>query len=340
MTINPEIIEKIERFYAKKFNFSYSSLNKLLYSPKKFFKEYVLDEREELLESYLVEGKLIHALLLDDESFDDQFILSPSKIPTHGTGERTVLDKLYNIVKDNLVKDHVVHTLAAYEKEILEILKDINLHQKLKTDEQRIDKIITESNTSYFEFLQIKKNRLIIDSELLDKCTRMVEEVKKNEEICNLLGLGRSNTDVYAVYNEIPIEAPIEDHPFGLKGIIDNLVVDVTNKKVYINDIKTTSKALMDFKESVDYYKYWLQAGIYNKLILYFLSEVLDETWTIETRFIVIDKYGSVYPFKVTDETLAKWYYDTDTVIQKALWHYDSRNYDLPMELAIGEITL
>lgn len=339
MHFNQEIFEKEERFYTKEFNFSYSSLNKLLYSPRKFHKEYILGEREELIEAYLIEGKVIHALLLEDGSFDDTFILSPSKIPNYGTGERIVIDTLFARLKPTFTED-VIYNLDQFQNEILEILKDIPLHQKLKTDAQRIEKIVTEGNISYFEFLQTKKDKTLIDSELLDKCTRLVEEVKKNEVICNLLALGRGNTDTFAVYNELPLTASLELYPFGIKGVIDNLVVDVEAKKVYINDIKTTSKSLMDFKESVDYYNYWLQAGMYNKLIANFLSEVIDPSWIIEIRFIVIDKYGGVYPFKVSEQTMTDWYIATEDVLNRAKWHYTERNFDLPMELAKGEINL
>ena len=39
--------EKENSFYNKKFSFSYSSINKMLFSPKLFYKEYVLLDREE-----------------------------------------------------------------------------------------------------------------------------------------------------------------------------------------------------------------------------------------------------------------------------------------------------
>ena len=34
---------KEKEFYAKDFNFSYSSLNKLLFSPSLFYKDYILE---------------------------------------------------------------------------------------------------------------------------------------------------------------------------------------------------------------------------------------------------------------------------------------------------------
>ena len=37
------------RFYNNPFSFSYSSLSKLLYSPRLFYKDYILNEKEEKL---------------------------------------------------------------------------------------------------------------------------------------------------------------------------------------------------------------------------------------------------------------------------------------------------
>ena len=75
----PRSIEEQE-FVKTPFFFSYSSLNKLSFSPRAFYAHYILKQREEKPESFLIEGKLIHALLLEKEKFEDNFIISPSKI--------------------------------------------------------------------------------------------------------------------------------------------------------------------------------------------------------------------------------------------------------------------
>lgn len=333
-----------QAFYSKPFNFSYSSLNKLLGSPKRFYKEYILKDKEDLLDSYLVEGKLIHNLLLDNGTFDKYFILSPSKLP--GDSTRSVIDKVYAIGKEIAEKDKIVDQfltddLAVYGDEVLDILKEINLHQSLKTDQQRLDKIITDESKSYWEFLKSKGGKTLVDAETLDKCTKAAVDIKTNMKIRNLLGIDHVNTDDKMVYNEIPLEASLGDnYPFGLKGILDNLVVDINTKTVWINDFKTTSKSLVDFPETVEYYNYWLQAVIYKKLALEFLKGVLDDSWTIEIRFIVADKSNTVYAFLVTENTLKTWEERYNTVLEHAKWHYKERNYNLPYDFALGNITL
>ena|SRR6056297_2861459 len=62
-------------FYENDFNFSYSSLNRLLISPGAFYKEYILKKKDDDFKKYLIEGTLIHYLVLEHEGFDDNLLL-------------------------------------------------------------------------------------------------------------------------------------------------------------------------------------------------------------------------------------------------------------------------
>jgi hypothetical protein len=88
----------------------------------------------------------------------------------------------------------------------------------------------------------------------------------------------------------------------------------------------------------VEYYRYWIQAIIYIQLAKHHFTAFAD--YNFQITFIVIDKYNQVYPYQVSSETLIKWKSDFDTVISKVAWHYDNKKYDLPYELALGNVTL
>ena len=153
-----------ERFYKKPFLLSYSGLNKLLFSPKLFYRHYVLNQKEESLDTHLVEGKLLHTLVLEPDNFDKIFIISPGKIPKDNA--KIIVDAMYN---KTLNPEHSSKSLENFEYEILELMVNLNYYQNLKTDEQRIAKIITEETNSYFTFLKTKGNRDLIDEETLKK---------------------------------------------------------------------------------------------------------------------------------------------------------------------------
>ena len=129
-------------FYSKKFYFSYSSLNKLLWNPVVFHSMYILGIKEEKVDQHLVQGKIIHALLLEEENFNDQFIVSPGKLP--GDGVRAVVDRVFNHFKELSLSGDTRTNLEHFDGAILDVMKDMNYFQALKTDQQRLDKIISQ----------------------------------------------------------------------------------------------------------------------------------------------------------------------------------------------------
>ena len=333
---SPQELEK--EFYNRPLYLSYSGLNKLLFSPTLYYKYYVLQQREEKLESYLIDGKVIHNLLLDDGGFEKNFILLPSTLPTGNS--RLVIDKVFEIHKNGGAAD--ISILAQYPQDILEILKQINLHQSLKTDEQRLAKIITEENISYFEFLKLKGSKDLIDSETLQRCNEAVDVLKNNSVITDLLGTYRSEMENSKIYNELELslDSSILLRPFGLKGIVDNIKVDYDGKTVYINDLKTTGKTISDFKETIEYYNYNLQAAIYHRLVQEKLKDIISTDWNIVFNFIVIDKYMQVYAFKVSKATMMSWLDILNKKLDEAEWHYKNRKYNLPFEFETSQVVL
>ena len=321
-----------EEFYSKPFYFSYSGLNRLLYSPKLFHSHYILQQREEKLDSYLIEGKVIHCLLLDSENFEKQFVVSPLSLPSDNP--KIVVDRVFRHAQETNSLDQ---ELRSFELQILDILKEINLYQSLKTDGQRIEKLITDQTVSYFDFLKQKGKKDVLDTETYSRCLESVQILRQNPEVVEALDLYRNSGGT--VYSEHPIQIDLPGYPFGLKGIIDNFIVDESNKTIVINDLKTTGKTVAEFAETVEYYNYWLQAAIYKKLIIGQLK--VDGSWKVKFNFIVIDKYKQTYVFPVSDETMNKWYLTgLSNTLAKAKYHYEKRDFSLPYDMLTTKIVL
>lgn len=322
-----------DKFYSLPFSFSYSGLSKLLYSPRLFYNHYILQEREERLDQHLIEGKVIHCLLLDNDSFDKQFIVSPSNLPS--TNTKSVIDKLF------YEKKIVEGDLEEHDQTILEILREINLHQSLKTDQQRTEKIINDEAKSYWTFLNKKGNKDLLDQETLDRCKQSVETLKKDKYINELMRLTPSDFELQETFNEQLIEVSLKGKPFGLKGVLDNIVLDYTNKTVFINDLKTSGKTLSEFRESIQYYNYNLQAAIYSILVSYKFKELFNQDWKLQFSFVVIDKYQQVGIIQISESTLLEWYLELENVFEKAALHYESRDYSKPSEfIAQGKVII
>ena len=297
-----------------------------------WYKHYVLQQREEKVESYLIDGKVIHTLLLDDGSFDKNFILLPSTLPTGNS--RLVIDKLFAKAQEGTLTDN--------SSTIIEILKEINLHQALKTDEQRFAKIITEETTSYFEFLKSRGKRDLIDSETLQRCNEAVDILRNDSRTGDLLGLYKSEMENIEMFNEIElsIDKDITQLSFGLKGIADSIQVNHDKKCIYINDLKTTGKTISDFEETIKFYNYNLQAAVYHRLVRHHYKSILKDDWVLHFNFIVIDKYNQVYCFEVSKSTLSLWDDELKKKLLEADWHYKNKQYNLPYKFATSQVIL
>jgi hypothetical protein len=329
--------DELEQFYKQKFYFSYSGLNKLLYSPAAFYSHYVLNQREDSTDPHLVGGRVLHCLLFEPDNYNDYFISLPGKLPSDNP--KKIID---NIFKKHLTIGNNTLTLGDYSQDILTELLTVNLYQALKTDEQRLEKILTPENIEYFAFLKASLDKTIVDHPTLESCKAQVEILKSNSDVRSLLQLDAEENDQIETYNELFIKVDHGQLPFGFHGVLDNVVIDKDSRTIFINDLKTTSKSIQNFPEAVEYYKYWIQAVIY--LILAsdkFLKDKEDkEFWRVQVTFIVIDKYNLVYPFQVSEETMAQWKHDFKEVLKVAKWHYENKKYDLPYELAIGNLKL
>jgi len=328
---------KEEKFYANKnFKFSYSSLNKLLFSPSLFYKDYILEDREIRTDKHLVEGKLIHCLLFEADKLNDKFNILPGKLPADSNIK--VLNALYNSTTNR--ESSLLSQAPAFQQEILQVLIDQNLYQSLKLNDARLEKIQTADNESYWEYLK-NSSKDAIDGDTLAKCKDQAENIKSNKDVMALF------EDVQTDFELDPVETHAEkylvsdllDKPFGLHGYVDYYKINHSTKEVTICDLKTTGKTISDFKETIDFYNYWLQAAIYCKLVYDTLGDQAEE-YTINFKFVVIDKYQQIYVFDVTKKTLADWVDGLEGVVKVATYHYTNKNYQLPYDFLTGNIKL
>jgi hypothetical protein len=232
--------------------------------------------------------------------------------------------------------------ITLYNNAIIDVLLDMSLHQSLKTDEQRIAKICTPDGLIYWNFLLSSEGKKIVDPEMYEKCKEIVSKIQLDTEVSALLKLNHDGEwwSTCEVFNEETLEMDLKKYPFSLKGIVDNIVIDPIAKTIKINDFKTTNKTLADFPETVKFYKYSLQAAIYNVLVVNKYADLVKDGYKVEFRFIVIDKNQQIYPFKVSDETMKEWTMQLHDVLKIAEYHYTNKDYTLPYAFKQKEVIL
>jgi len=323
--------QKEEEFYSKDFSFSYSSLNKLLFSPSLFYKDYILKDREVKTDKHLVEGSLLHCLLFEPDNLTKKFKIVPGKTPT---------DSVRKVMKDMTLYTDEVNLDKIEDYIILDSLKHMNLYQSLKTDEQRIAKIRTEDNSPYWSFLN---NSLVdvVDQETLEKCKQKVEILKSNDDVMSVLEILKTDfeLDPIQTFCEKKLETDLKNYEFGLKGIVDYYKIDSNEKTITICDLKTTGKTISEFGETVNFYNYWMQAAIYCQLVINNVEEEFQD-YQILFKFVVIDKYDQVYVFDVLEDTLSDWALNLKETLDQANYHYSNKNFNLPYQFLTGQVFL
>ena len=309
---------------------SYSGANKLLFSPTLYKRHYIDNEREDKLEPHLIEGKLVHLLLLEDEKLLDKFIVSPSKTPSTNTAKM-----LYKLHTDLEPGDSV--NLEDHSDRILQILVDINLHQSLKTDEQRLAKIINDESAAYFKYLREADGKDVVDEDTYLICKTKADALKNSSTVMELL---QSKTQSFTMESdsEVYIKVELPERSFDLHGFIDNYVIDHDRKLLRINDVKTTSKPIQKFDDSIDYYRYHLQAGFYLKMLIASKPEYSE--YTLEYNFIVIDSYNQVCVFTYSDERCKELLVEIVDTLDIIDYHLSNNDYELPYDVKEGRIYL
>lgn len=331
-----ERMQKEEEFFSKPFMMSYSGLNRLMFSPALFYNHYVLGQREDVQDRNMTEGKLIHCLLLNPEHFDKEFILSAQDVPSDNP--RTLLHRLLEHYKALKAEDGEARKdLHEYGSAILDILADMNLYQSLKTDAQRLDKIITEKNVAYWEYIRDSEGLTVVDHDTYEFAKSVVDKIKSNAAVMDVMGFFGTMVNGVSQQNEIELTAFPEELPFGIRGFIDNLVVDHEKKEIRVNDLKKTSKDISSFSDSIEYYRYWIQAAIYKKLTTAY-SQLIPglADYKIVFRFIVVDPYMQIAPIRISDETMDKWMEMTDQKLSQAAYHFEQRSFELPYEFLVN----
>ena len=326
--------EKQMDFYngLDKLYLSPSAIKLLVESPKQYQERYIYGNIETKKAKYFDEGSLLHCMVLQPEELGNQFI--NMGVPTPSDSTKTCIDYLLGL-------ERTAEELEEYSEEIIDYLKEINLHQSLVDDkkapfltgdEKRLAKIITENTKEYFRLMVQARDKVIVDNVSWDKCLVKAEAIKTNPIASKLLCLDRE-----AEHSRTEIELRVTGLDFGLKynvkGILDHINIDTQTKTIYVNDLKTTGGLLEDFKKSYETYGYFLQAYIYSLLGKSVVKNPDD--YTVVINFIVVDRNNDVYCFEVTENTLKEAEARTIHLINTEIhYHISNKDFTLPYKFA------
>jgi hypothetical protein len=233
----------------------------------------------------LILGSCVHELFLQK----DEFVLAPDlKKPTAKLG--LVIDKI-----------------KEYRERGCKIIDSINMachdvdYYKNSISNSKISKIISEG-LYYYLHMPTDKNVVVLPTKARETCINCVKNLESNRQIINLINPKDIFGDPIESYNEdaffINFNCQHENKSCVIKFKMkaDNWSIDKDDKKLTLNDLKTTSSDVSEFM-GINFFKfnYYTQFYIY----LYILSEYckqqynFDDTWTTDCNVIVVGTRGN-----------------------------------------------
>jgi hypothetical protein len=307
---------------------NYSSLQKLSISPY-FYKKNMDEEIKET--DALILGDVVDCLLTSKNQFRDRFAINLANHPTGLMGTFVEYYKNLSINKHD--------TVIIYDKELVE--KAYNLVGFKRDNLEKITALLeTDEFINIFKFINESIGKKILSDDIYNKALSCVDKVSNsiffkyfitnNEDYKNLYQ--------YAIYWD-------KDKR---KSLLDIIHIDKLKKEFLIIDVKTTSKYVGDFKESINKYRYDIQASYYTDAFkedtLY--SNLMGDGYTfLGFRFLLINT-NSDTPIVLCDISnelynrgkyggidSGKYYKGYEELIKELNWHIDNDLWDYPYEV-------
>lgn len=310
-------------YYEDLTRISNSNIGWFLKKGPRYLKE-MLDGKEGLKASFLDKGTMIHEYILQPEEFWKDYIILDFAVPK--VKQQKDLLEFYANAK-------MVDPLAS-EDDIL-LMSYNSTYSNNKSIDKRIQeaKELVELYQNYIEYFRNKDSKKVIsfaDLNMLKAIKKNMEEHKKaNELLFNY-------PETFEVHNEFhinweyPNASSLGDLP--CKSLLDRVMIDHTNKKIILVDIKTTAD-VYNFKHSVEEFDYCRQLAYYWLAIHWYFKNELKlniEEYEYETYIVAVQSHDGyeVRVFKFNSKAIEERLVTIDYAIKRIAWHKNNNLWD------------
>lgn len=310
-------------YYEDLTRISNSNIGWFLKKGPKYLKE-MLDGKEGLKASFLDKGTMIHEYILQPEEFWKDYIILDFAVPK--VKQQKDLLEFYSsarLVDPFASEDDIL--LMSYEA----------AYNNTKSKEKKIQeaKELVELYQNYIEYFRNKDSKKVIsfaDLNMLKAIKKNMEDHKKaNELLFNY-------PETFEVHNEFhinweyPNASTLGDLP--CKSLLDRVMIDHTNKKIILVDIKTTAD-VYNFKHSVEEFDYCRQLAYYWLAIHWYFKNELKlniEEYEYETYIVAVQSHDGyeVRVFKFNSKAIEERLVTIDYAIKRIAWHKNNNLWD------------
>ena len=310
-------------YYEDLTRISNSNIGWFLKKGPKYLKE-MLDGKEGLKASFLDKGTMIHEYILQPEEFWKDYIILDFAVPK--VKQQKDLLEFYANAKmvDPLVSEDDI-LLMSYN----------SAYSNNKSIDKRIQEAreLVETYQNYIEYFRNKDSKKVIsfaDLNMLKTIKKNMEDHKKANELLF------KYPETFEVHNEFhinweyPNASTLGDLP--CKSLLDRVMIDHTNKKIILVDIKTTAD-VYNFKHSIEEFDYCRQLAYYWLAIHWYFKNELKlniEEYEYETYIIAVQSHDGyeVRVFKFNPKTVEERIVAIDYAIKRIAWHKDNNLWD------------
>ena len=310
-------------YYEDLTRISNSNIGWFLKKGPRYLKE-MLDGKEGLKASFLDKGTMIHEYILQPEEFWKDYIILDFAVPK--VKQQKDLLEFYSTAR-------LVDPFAS-EDDIL-IMSYEAAYNNNKSKEKKIQeaKELVETYQNYIEYFRNKDSKKVIsfaDLNMLKTIKKNMEDHKKANELLF------KYPETFEVHNEFhinweyPNASTLGDLP--CKSLLDRVMIDHTNKKIILVDIKTTAD-VYNFKHSIEEFDYCRQLAYYWLAIHWYFKNELKlniEEYEYETYIVAVQSHDGyeVRVFKFNPKTIEERLVTIDYAIKRIAWHKNNNLWD------------
>lgn len=314
-------------YFSEPYSKGYISNSKLGNLKKSGKEGYLSGFKKDYFESFFL-GTVIHSQLLTPGEFGYQhYMLKPN------AKLGAVMDRTLKLANGGKITKELVKKACT----------DVNYYSDNLTD-KRLEGIL-EKGKDYFATNDYNDNIYRLNDSQFNVVSSALKSCSKNPQINKLI----NPVDAFGD----PIESHCEDALFmdfvgiydnkcvrlPLKQKIDNWTIDVENKILTLNDVKTTSeKYILGFKTPEGHfhsYSYYRQFYFYSQLLKEYCREKYgyDDSWTFKSNVIVIQTVDPFYTkvFPITDEDYEMGKVDFEHLLKQIVF-YEINGWDKDAE--------
>ena len=310
-------------YYEDLTRISNSNIGWFLKKGPRYLKE-MLDGKEGLKASFLDKGTMIHEYILQPEEFWKDYIILDFAVPK--VKQQKDLLEFYANAK-------MVDPLAS-EDDIL-LMSYNSAYSNNKSIDKRIQEAreLVETYQNYIEYFRNKDSKKVISFADLNMLKTIKKNMEDHKKVNELLFKYPETFEVHNEFHinwEYPNASTLGDLP--CKSLLDRVMIDHTNKKIILVDIKTTAD-VYNFKHSIEEFDYCRQLAYYWLAIHWYFKNELKlniEEYEYETYIVAVQSHDGyeVRVFKFNPKTIEERLVTIDYAIKRIAWHKNNNLWD------------